>query len=93
MKTAYTVIELLQQRISELELQLNSQNKQYEAEANIATPFGCLLIEDTNTWRILRSDLDDKCSVKTVPRVNMDLLRGWARWIIRDLSIWMYNLL
>ena len=38
----------------------------------------CLLLGDTNTRRVLCSDLDDKCIVKTVTHANTDLLRSWV---------------
>lgn len=77
-KTAYTIIQHLQERISELELQIKKQDSQQEAIENVAAPLQCLLLGDTNTRRVQRSDLHDKCSVKTVARANMDLLRCWV---------------
>ncbi|KAK3890282.1 hypothetical protein Pcinc_005811 [Petrolisthes cinctipes] len=76
-KSAFTVIGLLQQRISELE-QGNGNSRQCEVATNVPTPSFCLLLGDTNFRRVLRSDLDDNCSVKTIVKANMDLLRSWA---------------
>ena len=64
-KSAYTVIGFLQQRMSELE-QKNGNSGQCEAATNAPTPSFCLLLGDTNFRRVLRSDLDDNCSAKTI---------------------------
>ena len=77
-KTAYTIIQHLQQRVSELELQVKNQDSQQEAIDHVATSSRCLLLGDSNVRRVLRSDLHENCSVKTVARANMDLLRCWV---------------
>lgn len=82
-KTAYTVIELLQQRISELEKKgRRVVNQQKTPRTQI--PSKCLLVGDTNLRRILKSDSEDNCSVRTIPYANMDLLRSWVREIKLD---------
>ena len=75
-KTAYTIIHSLQQRINELELQKKIQDEQMEVTEHVATPPRCFLLRDTNTRRVHRSDLHNTCSVKTIERANMDLLKS-----------------
>lgn len=77
-KTAYTVFQHLQEWISKLELQIKKYGSQQEATENGATPFTCLLLGDTSIRRIQRSDLHDRCYVKTVALANVDLLRCWV---------------
>lgn len=74
--TAYTIIQHLQQRISDLELQMKKQDSQLVTEH--ATTTKCPLLGDTNIRRVQRSDLQEHCSVKTVVCTNMDLLRCWV---------------
>ncbi|KAK4327143.1 hypothetical protein Pmani_002372 [Petrolisthes manimaculis] len=50
-KSAFTVIGLLQQRISELEQQ-NGNSRQCEVTTNVPTPSFCLLLGDTNFRRV-----------------------------------------
>lgn len=76
-KSACTVIGLLQHRISELE-QKYGNDRDCEAATIVPTPPHCLLLGDTNFRRVIRSDLDENCSVKTISKANMDLLRSWA---------------
>ncbi|MPC73072.1 hypothetical protein E2C01_067390 [Portunus trituberculatus] len=65
-KTAYSIIQLLQQHISDLEQE--NKGRQHDAATRAATSSRCLLLGDTNTRRVLSSDLDGKCIVKTVTR-------------------------
>lgn len=44
----------------------------------------CLLLRDTNTRRVLRSDLDDNCVAKTITHANIDLLRSWITEKLRN---------
>lgn len=76
-KSAYTVIELLQQRISELE-QRNGNSGQRDEATNVPSPSFSLMLGDTNLRRVLRSDLGDNCSVKTIVKANMALLSSWV---------------
>lgn len=91
-KTAYTVIELLQQRISELEKEDQRGNNQQEKAPSPQIPSKCLLLGDTNLKRIVKSDLKENCSVRTIPYANMDLLRSWVReklsWIPSDCVVY-----
>ena len=68
--TAYTVIQLLQQRISELEEKDRRRGNQQEETPSLQTNSKCLLLGDTNLKKILNSDLGDNCSVKTIPHAN-----------------------
>ena len=77
-KTAYSTIEMLTKRISELENQNNGQAVQQMLTSDVAPPHNCLLLSDTNTQRVRSSDLGENCSVKTIARANMDLLRSWV---------------
>ena len=78
MKAAYTTIETLQQRVSELEQQILKGNKQCNQVVSPPSSVNCLLLGDTNLQRVLRSDLGATCSVKTITGANMDLLRSWV---------------
>ena len=78
MKTAYSVIETLQQRISHLETRERSDDKHEDGTSTTLTPPQCLLLGDTNLKHVRRSDLDDSCSVRTVTHANMDLLSSWV---------------
>lgn len=82
-KTAYTVIQHLQQRINELELQMRKHDPQQLTEH--VTTAKCLLLGDTNIRRVQRSDLQDNCSVKTVVRADMDLLRSWVKEKLKEI--------
>lgn len=75
-KTAYCTIHLLQQRIADLEHENKSRPQDAASDATASTE--CLLLGDTNTQRVLRSDLGDKCRVKTIAHANIDLLRSWV---------------
>ena len=75
-KTAYSIIQLLQQRISDLEQEYKS--RRHDAATHITTSSKCLLLGDTNTRRVFSSDLDHNSIVKTVTHANIDLLRSWV---------------
>ena len=75
-KTAYSLIQLLQQRISDLEQENIRNNRRQDTTSHATIPSKCLLLGDTNTPRVLLSDLNDNCVVKTVTRANIDLLRS-----------------
>ena len=75
-RTAYSTIQLLQQRIADLEREHKSRRQDAASDSSASTE--CLLLGDTNTRRVLRSDLGDKCTVKTVMHANIDLLRSWV---------------
>ncbi|KAK3888610.1 hypothetical protein Pcinc_007336 [Petrolisthes cinctipes] len=77
-KAAYATIENLQKRISDLEQQTQKRSNQSTQAANPPYPASCLLLGDNNLRRVLRSDLTDTSSVKTVTGANMDLLRSWV---------------
>ncbi|KAK8371952.1 hypothetical protein O3P69_016295 [Scylla paramamosain] len=70
-KTAYCTIHLLQQRIADLEHE--NKSRPQDAASNATASTECLLLGDTNTQRVLRSDLGDKCIVKTIAHANIDL--------------------
>ena len=79
-RTAYTVIELPQKRISELEREKKkTRSNQQEETPSLQNNSKCLFLGDTNLKRILNSDLGDNWSVKTIQRANMDLLTSWVR--------------
>ena len=85
MKAAYHTIEVLQQRVTELEQHSCGARGRHSAEVHPACPSpppsppsSCLLLGDTNLRRVLRSDLEDTCRVRTIPEANMDLLRSWV---------------
>ena len=77
-KTAFSTIETLMKRISELENKNNGQEVQQRLTPDVAPPHKCLLLSDTNTQRVRSLDLGENCSVKTISRANMDLLRSWV---------------
>ena len=79
MKAAYHTIEVLQQRVTELE-QHNCGGSDHHSSAVHPSPppNNCLLLGDTNLRQVLRSDLHDTCRVRTIPEANMDLLRSWV---------------
>lgn len=76
-RSAYTIIEHLQQRISDLENQIKLGGKQQVESQKINIPSKCLLLGDSNLQHIRKSDLADTCSVRTIARANLDLLRTW----------------
>lgn len=76
-KSVYTVIGLLQQRISDLE-QRNKSTGQCEAATSVPAPSFRLLLGDSNFRRVLQSDLEENCSVKTIVKADMDLLGSWV---------------
>ena len=76
MRTAYSIIQLLQQRTSDLEQE--NKSRRHDAAIYATASSKCLLLGDTNTRRVFHSDLDDKCIVKTVTHANIDLLRSWV---------------
>lgn len=85
MKAAYHTIEVLQQRVTELEQHSCGARGRHSANVHPACPSppppppsSCLLLGDTNLRRVLRSDLQDSCRVRTIPEANMDLLRSWV---------------
>lgn len=53
---------------------------------DILAPHKCLLLSDTNTQRVCSSDLGERCSVKTIARANMDLLRSWVEEEMQTVS-------
>ncbi|KAK3889541.1 hypothetical protein Pcinc_006513, partial [Petrolisthes cinctipes] len=76
-KVAYSIIETLQQRVSELEQQANKSSRDCVNVAGPPSPTHCLLLRDSNLRGVIRSDLADTCSVRTITEANMDLLRSW----------------
>ncbi|KAK3888014.1 hypothetical protein Pcinc_007897, partial [Petrolisthes cinctipes] len=56
-KSAYSIIQLLQPHISVLEQ--DNKSRRQDAATHTTTSFKCLLLGDTNTRRVFRSDLDD----------------------------------
>lgn len=78
MKTAYLIIQLLQQRIKELEKENIRKFIHHYTSTHTAISSTCLLLGDTNTRRVVPSDLGDNCVVKTVSLVNIDILRSWV---------------
>lgn len=75
MKTAYHTIELLQKRVIELEQQRDDHHSSSTIQS---APNNCLLLGDTNLRRILRSDLQNNCWVRTIMGASVDLLRSWV---------------
>ncbi len=76
MKTAYHTIQLLQQRVQDLEKRSGEMCTHHTTPA----PYNsCLLLGDTNLRAILSSDLDNSCWVRTIKGANMDLLRSWVK--------------
>ncbi|KAK3889699.1 hypothetical protein Pcinc_006265 [Petrolisthes cinctipes] len=77
-KTAFETITALQQRVDDLEQKLcPNSREQPQAPNNNPLPPHCLLLGDINLRRVLRSDLDENCSVRTIHGSNFDLLRSW----------------
>ena len=77
-KTAYSLIETLQQRICHLEMRERRDDKHEDGMATTPSPSQCLLLGDTNLKHVRRSDLGDNCSVRTITHANMDLLSSWV---------------
>ncbi|KAK3876074.1 hypothetical protein Pcinc_019086 [Petrolisthes cinctipes] len=76
-KSAYSLIETLQQRICHLETRERRDDKHEDVTATTSSPSQCLLLGDTNLKHVRRTDLGDNCSVRTVTHANMDLLSSW----------------
>ena len=77
-KIAYGTIETLQQRVNDLEQQLNSTTTgRPQGMSSCSSTSHCLLLGDTNVRKIRSSDLGINCSVKTIHGANIDLLRSW----------------
>ncbi|KAK4307059.1 hypothetical protein Pmani_021151 [Petrolisthes manimaculis] len=73
-KTAYATIELLQKRVNELEL----KNKEENIKPDSLPPNNCLLLGDSNTQHVLRSDLGNNCTVRTINMSTFVKLRNWV---------------
>ncbi|KAK3880647.1 hypothetical protein Pcinc_014890 [Petrolisthes cinctipes] len=66
-KTAFETITALQQRVDDLEQKLcPNSREQPQAPNNNQLPPHCLLLGDINLRRVLRSDLGENCSVRTI---------------------------
>ena len=80
-KTAYTTISTLQQRVSELENKVNNDARppstRDEPVVSQQEEERYLLLGDTNLQRVLSSDLDS-CDVRTIRGANVDLLKCWV---------------
>ena len=63
--------------ISELEEKGRRRSNQQEETPRLQIKSKCP--RDANLKRILNSDVRDNCSVKTIPRTNMDLLISWVK--------------
>ncbi|KAK4321346.1 hypothetical protein Pmani_007827 [Petrolisthes manimaculis] len=77
-KTAYHTIELLQQRVTDLEQRCCGNDSHQPSVANSMSSNSCLLLGDTNLRPILLSDLHDNCFVRTIHDANMDLIKSWV---------------
>lgn len=77
-KTAYHTIELLQQRVTELEQRCCGSGDHQAVAPRSTSSNRCLLLGDTNLRPILRSDLHSNCCVRTIHDANMDLLTSWV---------------
>lgn len=75
--STYIVVGFLQQRVSEHE-QKSGNSGQCETATNVSTPSFCPQLGDSNFRRVLWSDLDNDCSIKTIVKANMNLLSGWV---------------
>ncbi|KAK4298597.1 hypothetical protein Pmani_029048 [Petrolisthes manimaculis] len=73
-KTAYATIELLQKRVNELEL----KNKEENIKPDSLPPNNCLLLGDSNTQHVLRSDLGNNCTVRSINMSTFVKLRNWV---------------
>ena len=76
-KTAYSIISTLSQRVSDLEKCVNKTRKT-TADANIPAPREerSLLLRDTNLQRAMPSDVES-CLIRTIRGAHVDLLRSW----------------
>ncbi|KAK3852578.1 hypothetical protein Pcinc_040839 [Petrolisthes cinctipes] len=77
-KTAYHTIELLQQRVTDLEQRCCGSDNHQPSVANSMSSNSCLLLGDTNLRPILLSDLHNNCFVRTIHEANMDLIKSWV---------------
>ncbi|KAK4327258.1 hypothetical protein Pmani_002262 [Petrolisthes manimaculis] len=77
-KTAYHTIELLQQRVTDLEQRCCGNDSHQPSVANSMSSNSCLLLGDNNLRPILLSDLHDNCFVRTIHDANMDLIKSWV---------------
>ncbi|KAK4326724.1 hypothetical protein Pmani_002782 [Petrolisthes manimaculis] len=77
-KTAYHTIELLQQRVTDLEQRCCGSDSHQPSVANSLSSNSCLLLGDTNLRPILLSDLHNNCFVWTIQDANMDLIKSWV---------------
>lgn len=77
-KTAYSTITTLNQRISDLEKSVNNAR---EITMNSDTPVSreekSLLLGDANLQRALHSDVEN-CSIRTIRGANVDRMRCWV---------------
>ena len=73
-KSAYSTIEMLQKRVSELE----SKNKDEKISAGSPFTTNSLLLGDTNVQQVLPSDLAKNCSVRTITMGNIDKIRNFV---------------
>ena len=78
MKSAFHTIEILQQRVNELEQQCKKTSDHITPPIRTAPPNKCLLLGDTNLTHVLPSDLQNNCWVRTIHGANMDLIRCWV---------------
>lgn len=75
-KTAYQIISVLQQRVTELEQHNIAINEgQRQAQPDVPPMSHCLLLGDSNFRRVLSSYLGDNCSVKTIGGANINSVR------------------
>lgn len=81
-KAAYATIKVLQQWVSELEQRETAGASNTEVDqTNTPTSSNsakCVLLGDTNLRRVLCSDLDENCFIRTIRGANVDLLRCWV---------------
>ena len=62
-----------------MEVMLSSNNRERPQVTNSdPSPPHCLLLGHTNLFRVLRSNLGDTCSVRTIHGANVDQLRTWV---------------
>ena len=92
LKAAHVTINKLNDRLSTLEEQVNvlqcshvtaAGGSQLSPSDTSTTPSsqqpseGTLLLGDDNLWQAHTSDLDEKCSIRTIRGANVDLVRCW----------------
>ncbi len=80
-KTAYSVIDLLKQKIKELKKQINSNRppqQQGVIETTINTLQRILLLGDENWTHAKVSDVQKNVSIRTIKEANIDLLKCWV---------------